>query len=78
MVDYPESSCEAVTGPDQKEENNGFKEVFITMTDMVSDHDIETPICDYSYKKSNDENEVDCPEFNVEAVAGPDKEASHF
>ena len=29
-------------------ENNGFKEVFITMTDMVSDHVMKEPICDYS------------------------------
>ena len=64
MVDYPESSGEAVTGPDKNEENNGFKEFFITMTEMVSDHDIEKPICDYSYIKSNDENEVDCPGSN--------------
>ena len=48
------------------------------MTDMVSDHDMEKPICDYSFSKSNDENEVDYPKSYGEAVAGPDEEASHF
>jgi hypothetical protein len=36
------------TSDDNKDENNGFKEFFITMTDMVSDHVMKEPICDYS------------------------------
>ena len=59
-------------------ENNGFKEFFSIMTDMVSDHDMEKLICDKSFTKSNDENEDDYPKSNGEAVAGPDEEASHF